>query len=145
MVATTVCQDAKTQRMAALDKMPPVKFHALGELPLQVASYCRRLLLFLMAPKADDVVLPSILDLSGFFGCSERDVLAGFQELQRQGFEYELHGLDDPIRLWDPYKGDARKAGDWQAFSHDMLRPWESAIRNRGINRFGAPARRRIS
>lgn len=143
MVATTLFQDSKAQRMASLADMPPVTFHALGELSIQVAAYCRRLLLFFMPSKSEEVVLPSILDLSGFFGCSERDVLSGLQELQHQGFEYELHGLDDPVRLWNPRTGATRRAADWQSLSRDMLRPWDSAFRSRARGRAAEDLARR--
>jgi hypothetical protein len=47
-------------------------------------------------------VLPSTMELSGFFHCSECDVLEAFHELQRSGYNYEVFGLDCPIVMHSP-------------------------------------------
>jgi hypothetical protein len=51
------------------------------------------------------LVLPSPIALAGFFKCTEIEIMAALQELQRQGYEYEISGIAGPITLSDPLIG----------------------------------------
>ncbi|MBY0403527.1 MAG: hypothetical protein K2X66_06480 [Cyanobacteria bacterium] len=44
--------------------------------------------------------LPSLVDLSKFFQCSQMDVYDTLQVLRRKGYDYDFRGMETPILLW---------------------------------------------
>ncbi len=44
--------------------------------------------------------IPPLLDLATFFRCPHLEVYDAFQKLRKQGYDYEISGLDDPVLFW---------------------------------------------
>jgi hypothetical protein len=69
----------------------------------QITHYLRRLLARFQAPHTHpSLKLPSVMRLSGFFHCSELDILEALHRLGNQSYDFEVRGLDTGIRLQDP-------------------------------------------
>lgn len=52
-------------------------------------------------------ILPSVMTLSGFYGCGVLDVLDALPILKQHSYDYRLEGLDGPISVQD-LKGHKR-------------------------------------
>jgi hypothetical protein len=50
---------------------------------------------------ADSMTFPSVRDLSRIFQCSREDILHALNELERQGYDYQVDGTDQPVILRD--------------------------------------------
>lgn len=48
----------------------------------------------------EEVFIPSLMVLGRIFETSHLDVHDALQHLRRLGYDYELDGMDDAIRLW---------------------------------------------
>jgi hypothetical protein len=72
------------------------------------------------------LVLPSPIALSGFFKCTELEIMESLQELQRQGYDYEISGIAGPISIWDPLIGrrdfeEEHEPMQWQQWFNQLL------------------------
>ncbi len=102
-------------------------------LPYQFAAYFRQLLQNPRYKNVETLILPSPMELTGTFGCSETTVFRGFQELQRQGYDYKIQGLDFPILFSDPRNRSRQNTNNWGTLSQELLKPWDM-VRNRTRN-----------
>ncbi len=106
---------SKHKQIFSLGSLPqPGEFAAVRG-PL-IGSYLRRLLQSPVGENghaSEGWVFPSALELSGFFHCSECDVLAAFNELKHSGYDYEIKGLDAPVVMHSP------------AYSQQREQPWK--------------------
>lgn len=109
---------------------------------VQIAAYFRRLLESCLAPAPNKgsvpppyLLVPSACALSGYFKCPEISIFEALQELGRQGYEYEIRGLDGPICLRDPKGRRHQNLNQWHSLSCAMLRPLTGA----GINSRNSP------
>lgn len=94
----------------------------------EICAYMRRILeKYEESEFIKYLVLPSPMALSGFFHCTEQDVLAALKELHRQGYEYETAGSAGPITLWDPLvRRNTRQVSEpkpWQVFYETIFNP----------------------
>ncbi len=119
-----------------IQDLPPVYFRKWGQkdvIPYQFAAYFRKILQQPRYQSFNVLALPSPVELTGFFGCSEMAIFQGFQELQRQGYDYKIQGLDLPILLQDPKKRNQSAVQQWGRLSQELLKPWDM-VRNRTRN-----------
>ncbi len=63
--------------------------------------------------KAAYLQIPSILELTVFFGCCEMDVFDALFEMKKDHYRYELLGIDAPVKLWDPLNRTAHPRKRW--------------------------------
>lgn len=74
-----------------------------SSITLHVVAYLRHLLeTYEDAEFIQYLIAPSPSALTGYFRCSEEEIIDALQELKRQGYEYESSGSTGPIVLWDP-------------------------------------------
>lgn len=85
-----------------LEEFPPCSFNTGISSTLQIVTYLRRMLESRQNEQARALVIPSVIELSGFFHRSELDILDAFSELKSQGYEHRIPGLDGLITIWDP-------------------------------------------
>jgi hypothetical protein len=84
-----------------LKELPPVELNDKYPTSRQIAVYLKKLLDKYTHERKDTahVIVPSVLNLAGFFHCSELHILEALQELGRFVYDYEMTGLDCPIHL----------------------------------------------
>ena len=92
----------ETPGQLRLQDMPQHRFKAHLEPSHQLAAYFRSLLSDKTQGAQGEVILPSIMHLSGYFNRSELDILDALHELSKQGYSYCLSGLESPIKLRTP-------------------------------------------
>lgn len=90
----------KTTINITLEALPGFADNGRDNLLLQVVRYMKHLFTEQMAADVR-LVLPSVADLAGFFGCSPLDILDAFYELRRQGYTYAMDDLYRPVVFED--------------------------------------------
>ncbi len=100
-----------------LEEMPSVTLNKDFNISMQIAAYLRKIL---WRSNSSNLKLPSIVGLSGFFNCSEIDVLGALQNLKTQNYHYELNGLDTPVTLQDPLQRENKKISQWESIVQQL-------------------------
>jgi hypothetical protein len=82
--------------------LPELRFHEWTPISSQIAFYFQRHV-FMRYPSSafTAIELPSILELSDYLQCHEVDIFQALYQLKQLAYEYEVYGIDTPIRLKD--------------------------------------------
>lgn len=75
----------------------------------QLAKHLETLMTDYLPYKTDELSLPPISELARFFQCSYIEVFDAFKLLRLKGFDFNLTGLEKPIKVWRP-KNDIPRA-----------------------------------
>lgn len=128
MAVYEINEKVKKKRIVGLVEFPPYARGNFGSVTHMVTSHLRRLLEFnKQRYNCEGLVIPSVTVLSGYFNCTELDVLEAFHELRRQGYDYEIHGLDMPISYYDPLvREPLREHTAWNSLSEMFTRVWQA-------------------
>jgi len=83
--------------------LPSFRPHDWDTTTNQLAQYFRKLLENRLDPdQVHQIELPSILELARIMNCCELDIFDALSLLKQQAYAYELHGIDAPVKLYDP-------------------------------------------
>ncbi len=65
-----------------------------------ISKYLQKILESNSVKSGGTVTFPSIMAMARFFKTNHLEVHDAFQSLRFQGYDYELKGMDHPIRFW---------------------------------------------
>ncbi len=111
-------EQAATQTIAlGLEHMPAFEIPATSR---KVVPHLTQYLIALLSRFNHPVTcleLPSVTNLSVFFKCSHLDLYDALRSFRGQGYDYQFHKLDKPLKLWRkaPIESSIEKNGKRRA------------------------------